>query len=57
MASSSVFCDSSSCTSMASAIVSFLLGNEVIKNTGASSEMIGAGYSMAESWDLSLIHI
>mgnify|MGYP000022474740 CR=1 FL=1 len=33
-------------------IFSFLLGNEVIKNTGASSEMIGAGYSMAESWDM-----
>ena len=32
--------------------LSFLLGNEVIKNTGASSEMIGAGYSMAESWDM-----
>ncbi len=35
-------------------IIIFLswLGNEVIKNTGASSEMIGAGYSMAESWDM-----
>ncbi|WP_455663922.1 SusC/RagA family TonB-linked outer membrane protein [Phocaeicola sp.] len=32
--------------------LSFLLGNEVIKNTGGSSEMTGAGYSMAESWDM-----
>lgn len=37
--------------------LSFLLGNEVIKNTGASSEMIGAGYSMlkAGTWIVSLV--
>lgn len=32
--------------------LSFLLGNEVIKTSSSSSEMIGAGYSMASSWDM-----